>query len=169
MSKSNLTVEELKKLACETIDKNKKDIIGVAEQILANPEAGFREVKTAQLVAQKFQEMGIQHQGGLALTGLKGRIPGGAGSGPTVAVIGELDSLVVTDHPHADPDTGAAHAGGHHCQIGSMRGATMGLWNPGGISQLCSQIVPCAGPAEECSDVEQRLERREECDVEFLG
>jgi len=169
MSKSTRTIEEIKKLACETIEKNKKHIIGVAQQILANPEAGFREVKTAQLVAQNFEDLGIPYQGGLALTGLKGRIPGGAGPGPAVAVIGELDSLVVTEHPHADPSSGAAHACGHHCQIGMMLGATMGLMTPDVISQLSGQIVPFAVPAEEFIEVEQRLEMRENGQVEFLG
>ena len=169
MSKSTSTIEEIKKLACETIEKNKKHIIGVAQQILANPEAGFREVKTAQLVAQNFEDLGIPYQGGLALTGLKGRIPGGAGPGPTVAVIGELDSLVVTEHPHADPNSGAAHACGHHCQIGMMLGPTMGLMTPDVLSQLSGQIVPFAVPAEEFIEVEQRLEMRENGQVEFLG
>ena len=94
-----LTVEELKRRACETIEKRKKEIIGVAQQALSHPEAGFREHRTAALVGQKFNELQIPHETGLALTGLKGRIQGGAGSGPRVAVIGELDSLVVTEHP----------------------------------------------------------------------
>ena len=169
MTTPALTIEELKKRACETIDKRKKEIVGLAQQVLANPEAGFREVKTAQLVAEKFQEMGIQHESGLALTGLKGRIKGGAGPGPSVAVIGELDSLVVTEHPHADPDTGAAHACGHHCQIGMMLGATMGLLTPEGMAQLSGEIVPFAVPAEEFIEVEQRLEMRNEGKLEFLG
>ena len=112
MTTTNLSIEELKKRACETIEKRKNEIVGVAQQILANPEAGFRETKTAKLISDKFQELGVRHKSGLALTGLKGCIPGGAGPGPRVAVIGELDSLVVTEHPHADPDTGAAHACG---------------------------------------------------------
>ena len=169
MTTPALTIEELKKRACETIDKRKKEIVGLAQQVLANPEAGFREVKTAQLVAEKFQEMGIQHESGLALTGLKGRIKGGAGPGPSVAVIGELDSLVVTEHPHADPDTGAAHACGHHCQIGMMLGATMGLLTPEVMAQLSGEIVPFAVPAEEFIEVEQRLEMRNEGKLEFLG
>ena len=169
MATTVLTVEELKKLACETIEKRKKEIVGLAQQVLANPEAGFRETKTAQLVAQKFQEVGIKHQGGVALTGLKGRIPGGAGPGPTVAVIGELDSLVVTEHPHADPETGAAHACGHHCQIGMMLGTAMGLLTPEVLSQLSGEIVPFAVPAEEFIEVEQRLEMREQGKLEFLG
>ena len=169
MTTPALTIEELKKRACETIDKRKNEIVGLAQQVLANPEAGFREVKTAQLVAEKFQEMGIQHESGLALTGLKGRIKGGAGPGPSVAVIGELDSLVVTEHPHADPDTGAAHACGHHCQIGMMLGATMGLLTPEVMAQLSGEIVPFAVPAEEFIEVEQRLEMRNEGKLEFLG
>ena len=169
MTTPALTIEELKKRACETIDKRKKEIVGLARQVLANPEAGFREVKTAQLVAEMFQEMGIQHESGLALTGLKGRIKGGAGPGPSVAVIGELDSLVVTEHPHADPDTGAAHACGHHCQIGMMLGATMGLLTPEVMAQLSGEIVPFAVPAEEFIEVEQRLEMRNEGKLEFLG
>ena len=157
MTSPSLSVEELKKRACETIEQSKNEIVDIAQQILANPEAGFRETKTAQLVSRKFQEMGIQHETGLALTGLKGRITGGAGPGPSVAVIGELDSLVVTEHPHADPETGAAHACGHHCQIGMMLGATMGLLAPEVLSHLSGSIVPFAVPAEEFIDVEQRL------------
>jgi amidohydrolase len=169
MTSPLFSVEELKKRACETIEQNKKEIVDIAQQILATPEAGFREIKTAQLVAQKFQEMGIQHESGLALTGLKGRIAGGAGPGPAVAVIGELDSLVVTKHPHADPETGAAHACGHHCQIGMMLGATMGLLTPEVVSQLSGWIVPFAVPAEEFIEVEQRLEMRDQGKLEFLG
>ena len=169
MTTVHLTIEELKQRACATIEKRKKEIVGVAQQVLANPEAGFRETKTSQLVAQKFQELGISHQRGLAMTGLKGRISGGAGPGPTVAVIGEMDSLVVTEHPHADPDTGAAHACGHHCQIGMMLGAAMGLLTPEVVAQLSGEIVPFAVPAEEFIEVEQRLEMREQGKLEFLG
>ena len=169
MTAPNLSIEELKQRACETIEKRKKEIIGLAQQVLANPEAGFQETKTSELVAQKFQELGIKYRRGLALTGLKGRIPGGAGPGPAVAVIGELDSLVVTEHPHADPDTGAAHACGHHCQIGMMLGATMGLLTPEVVAQLSGEIVPFAVPAEEFIEVEKRLEMREEGKLEFLG
>ena len=169
MTSPPLSVDELKKRACETIEQHKKEIVDIAQQVLATPEAGFRETKTAQLVAQKFQEMGIRHEGGLAITGLKGRIAGGAGPGPAVAVIGELDSLVVTKHPHADPETGAAHACGHHCQIGMTLGATMGLLTPEVVSQLSGSIVPFAVPAEEFIEVEQRLEMRDQGKLEFLG
>ena len=42
-----LTKEELKQRACAAIDAAKDEIIGVAREILANPEPGFSEIKTA--------------------------------------------------------------------------------------------------------------------------
>ncbi len=164
-----LTIEELKRKACESIEKRRKDIIGVSREVLTHPEAGFREHRTAALVAQKFNELQIAHESGLAITGLKGRIAGGAGAGPRIALIGELDSLVVTEHPHADPKTGAAHACGHHCQLGMMLGATIGLQTPEVLEQLSGEIVPFAVPAEEFIEVEQRLELRTQKKLEFMG
>ena len=163
------TKEELKKKACETIEQHKVEIIGVAKTILDHPEAGFREHKTSSLVKQKFQQMGVGFTDGHALTGVKGDVPLGGGPGPRLAIIGELDSLVVTEHPHADPETGAAHACGHNCQIGMMLGATMGLLSPELSPHLSGSLVPFAVPAEEFIDVEGRLALREEKQLEFLG
>ena len=164
-----LTKEELKQRACAAIDAAKGDIIGVAREILANPEPGFSENKTARLVISKMDQMGIEHRDGLALTGVKGRIAGGAGEGPRVAVIGELDSLIVDEHPHADPETRAAHACGHHCQIGMMLGATLGLSQKEVLAELSGEILPFAVPAEEFIEVGRRMQLREDKKLEFMG
>ncbi|MCI0787254.1 MAG: amidohydrolase [Chloroflexi bacterium] len=164
-----LSLQELKQRACATIDQHSEELIAVAKDILAHPEPGFSEVRTGRLVAEKFSEMKIQHQTGLALTGVKGRLPGGAGPGPRVALLGELDSLIVDEHPHADTTTSAAHACGHHCQIGMMLGATTGLMTPEVLEQLSGEIIPFAVPAEEFIQVEERLELRASGRVEFLG
>ena len=170
MTQTNtLTRQELKHRACAAIDRRKAELIGVSREILSNPEPGFREVKTAALVGRKFQEMGIAHRDGLALTGLKGTVPGGGGAGPRVAIIGELDSLVVNEHPYADPETNAAHACGHHCQIGMMLGALAGLMEPEVLGQLSGEIVPFAVPAEEFIQVGHRLELRSQGKIEFMG
>ena len=47
MSSPSLSVEELKQRACETIERNKKEIVGVAQQILANPEGLTVEIDGA--------------------------------------------------------------------------------------------------------------------------
>ena len=136
-------------------------LIDVAKTILAHPEPGFQEVTTARLVSEKFHELGIAHDTGLALTGLKGYIRGGT-PGPTVAVLGELDSLRVPGHPHANPDTGAAHACGHHCQIAMMLGAAVGLKALEGQEALAGNIALMAVPAEEFIDVQYRWNLHQE-------
>lgn len=117
----------LKDLVCQAIDHRADELIRAAQTILEHPEPGFREVKTSRLVAEWFQGLGIPHQSGIAITGVKGMLQGRAGEGPTVAVLGELDSLIVPNHPKADPQTGSAHVCGHHAQIGMLLGVAVGL------------------------------------------
>jgi amidohydrolase len=149
------TIAELKAQTLAAIEARSAWLIDVAKTILDHPEAGFQEVKTARLVSDKLHELGIAHETGIALTGLKGYIRGGK-PGPTVAVIGELDSLRVPGYPHANPETGAAHACGHHCQIGMMLGAAVGLKALEGQAALAGNIALMAVPAEEFIDVEYR-------------
>ena len=155
------TKDELKAKARAAIEQRKEWIIDVSKTILDNPEAGFQEVKTARLVNEKLAELGIPHETGIALTGIKGRLSGGS-SGPTVAVMGELDSLRVLDHPKADPQTGAAHACGHHAQIGMLLGAAVGLLAPEVMSSLGGSVALIAVPAEEFIDVEYRWNLHQE-------
>lgn len=149
------SMDDLKARVQAAIDERRDWLIDITKSVLANPEPGFQEVKTARLVSEKLHELGIQHETGLALTGVKGYLRG-ARSGPTVGVIGELDSLRVLDHPHADPETGAAHACGHHCQLGMMLGVAVGLMAPEVKEALSGNVALMAVPAEEFIDVEYR-------------
>ncbi|MCH8157559.1 MAG: hypothetical protein IID18_07400, partial [Nitrospinae bacterium] len=93
----------------------------------------------------------------------------GGTAGPTLAILGELDSLIVADHPHADPKTGAAHACGHHCQIAMMLGAATALTQSGVLESLSGRIAFMAVPAEEYIEIEYRDGLRREGKIEFLG
>ncbi|MCH8868089.1 MAG: amidohydrolase [Chloroflexi bacterium] len=160
--------QEIKATALTAIDAKSAELIGVAQHILNNPEPGFREEKTSRFVADKMREMGIPFQDGIALTGIKAILDTGR-PGPTVAVMGELDSLKVLGHPHADPETAAAHACGHHCQIAMMLGAATGLQASGVLGHLSGRIALIAVPAEEYIEVEFRDELRRQGKIEFLG
>ena len=163
------TVSEMKALAMAEIESRKDEIIAIAHEVLRNPETGFTEYKTSKIVQDKLRGLGITVQKDLAITGVKGIVEGGSGSGPAVAVIGELDSLRVVEHPYHDEVTGAAHACGHHCQIASMIGAITGLMIPDVLKNLSGRIVPMAVPAEEFIEVERRIRLREEGRIEFMG
>jgi amidohydrolase len=159
--------DELKRAVCEAIDRRADAVIDLGERILRHPETGFNEVKTAALVAQQMGALGLAPRTGLALTGVKGRIAGGK-PGPRVAFIGELDSLRTSEHPLADPVTGAAHSCGHNAQIAGILGAAIGLVDAKVAEHLAGEIVFFAVPAEEFIDVEERMARVARGEIEFM-
>jgi amidohydrolase len=160
--------EDLKRKAAEIIDAKADDLVTIAKTILKNPEPGFRELKTAKLVSEQFAALGMQPRNGLAITGVRADASGSA-PGPTMAVLGELDSLIVEEHPHSDPVTNAAHACGHHCQIAMMIGAAMALTNNDIVQNLAGRIAFMAVPAEEYIEIEFRDGLRQAGKIEFLG
>ncbi|HEX3411863.1 MAG TPA: amidohydrolase [Stellaceae bacterium] len=159
--------DQLKRAVCEVIDRRADTIIDLGETILRHPETGFNEVKTAALVAEHLSALGVDPRSGLALTGVKGRLAGGS-PGPRLAFIGELDSLRTSEHPLADPVTGAAHSCGHNAQIAGMLGAAIGLTEAGIAAHLAGEIVFFAVPAEEFIDVEERAGRVAKGEIEFM-
>ncbi len=162
------TKDELKREICNAIDRRAAQIVKIGETIRHNPELGFKERKTARLVEDTLKELGLSPQTGLALTGVRAEIPGAKG-GPTLALLGELDALVVSDHPLADPESGAAHACGHNAQIAGLLGAVMGLLDSKALQHLAGRILAFAVPAEEYGDVAWRVQQAREGKLEFLG
>ena len=160
--------DELKRIAFEEIDSRADEIINISKTILKNPEPGFREINTAKLVSEKLGNLGIPFRAGLAITGIRADLLCG-NPGPTMAILGELDSLIVNEHPFANPSTGAAHAGGHHCQSGMLLGAAMALNQPKILESLSGRIALIAVPAEEYIEIEYRDELRKQGQLEFLG
>ena len=164
-----MTKGELKARVFEAIDRRRADIVAVGEQIRRQPELGFKEVRTAALVERTLAGLGLAPKTGLAMTGVRADAIGGAGEGPTFAVLGELDALVVVGHPVADPETGAAHACGHNAQVAGLLGAAMGLIDTNAIAHLAGRVVFFAVPAEEYGDIEWRVAQARAGKLEFLG
>ena len=164
-----MTKDELKQRVYEAIDRRSQEIIGLGEQIRRQPELGFKEVKTARLVEETLKKHGLAPKAGLALTGVRADVAGRAGAGPTFALLGELDALVVVGHPGADPQTGAAHACGHNAQIAGLLGAAIGLIDAQTFDHLAGRVVFFAVPAEEYGDIEWRVNQARAGKLEFLG
>jgi amidohydrolase len=164
-----MTRGELKRRVAEAVDRRAGEIIGVGERIRRHPELGFKEVKTAKLVEEVLRGLGLAPRTGLAFTGVRAEAAGRQGPGPTFALLGELDALVVSGHPDADPATGAAHACGHNAQVAGMLGAAMGLMDSGALEHLSGRVVFFAVPAEEGGDLEWRMARRQAGALELFG
>jgi amidohydrolase len=162
------TKEEVKQRIAESVNRRARQIEKIGDHIMVNPELGFKEFETAKVVASTFEEFGLSAETGLARTGVKAVLKG-AKPGPRVAIIGELDSLLVSDHPDADKETGAAHACGHNAQIAGMLGAMMGMVDSGASEDLAGDVVFFAVPAEEYVEVEYRLGLVREGELSYLG
>ncbi len=158
----------LKAKVQDAVERHAPAAIKVAQEILDHPETGFRERNTSRLVQEYFSKLGLPFQSEIALTGVRAEIKGGK-PGPTVAVMGELDALPVSGHPHADPVTNAAHACGHHCQIGIVLAVAAALSEPEIKAELSGNIALMAVPAEEFVELDFRQGLVNDGKIEFMG
>lgn len=79
------------------------------------PELSFHEELTAQFVAQKLREWGIDHQTGIAKTGIVATISGKR-PGPVLAIRADMDALPVQEEnevSYRSQHDGIMHACGH--------------------------------------------------------
>ena len=148
------------------IDAHAGELQAMADDIFHHAEQGYHEYRTAQLVADYLKKLGLDTREGLAITGVKAAI--GKGSGPNVALIGELDAVSCPTHPDAS-DKGYAHACGHYAQIVCMLGAALALSDPEVAASLDGTATIFAVPAEEFQDASVREEVRRTHDVHCAG
>lgn len=163
-----MDLDQLKKSVCDTIDQHAKAIVQLATTVGSQPELGFKEHKTAALIAGFLNGLGYSCREGLAITGVRAELQTGV-PGPNVAVLGELDAVICPDSPQADSQTGAAHTCGHHLQVAAMAGVALGLKLSGVTEQLTGKVTFMAVPAEEYVEIAYRQKLREEGKLHFLG
>jgi amidohydrolase len=160
--------EELKNAVCAEIDRRRDDIIGIAQTMLHHPELGFKEIRTSALVSSTLSGLGLPVRTGLAITGVDGVLTGST-PGPSVCIMGELDSVVSSDAAVSDPTTGAAHQCGHHIQVASMLGAAMGLVGANVAPELAGSVHFLGVPAEEFLEIEYRMGLVTAGKITYLG
>ncbi|MBD2604533.1 amidohydrolase [Scytonema hofmannii FACHB-248] len=86
-------------------------------QLHQQPELGFQEKLTSEFVSQKLQEWGIEHQTGIAQTGIVAIIKGDKiDSGKVLAIRADMDALPIqelNEVPYKSQHDGVMHACGH--------------------------------------------------------
>ena len=163
-----IDLSRVKALARDAIDSRQEEIVALGDRILHAPELGFKEFKTSAAVAEFLESLGLVVKRDLAITGLSAVLDTGR-PGPTLALMGELDALIVSTHPLADPVTHAAHACGHNAQVAGLMGAAIALTNRDVMASLSGRIAFMAVPAEEYVEVEYRNNLVGEGKLEFLA
>lgn len=137
------------------IEKQRDFLCSIGTHIWNNPEPGFREEKTSAYLVGILKSLGLEVKTGLAMTGFRADIDTGR-PGPTVAILGELDSLVLPNHPECDKATGAVHACGHNASATSLVGAAIGILQSGVLEHLCGKIAFIGTPGEEGIEMDYR-------------
>ena len=112
------------------VEKHKEAMEKALNFFWKNPETGYREWKGHKYLADAFRAMGYELTEAENIPGFYTDVITGR-PGPLVLVMGELDSLLCTTHPEADPNTGAVHSGGPCCQSAALLGLAAALTEPG--------------------------------------
>lgn len=92
----------------------------------AHPELSFQEFETAKFVSKTLESFGIQHQTGVAGTGVVALIEGNNPSSKVVALRGDMDALPIlelNEVAYKSTKPGVMHACGHDVHTSSLLGA----------------------------------------------
>lgn len=160
-----MTAAELKTAVYAEIDRRSDEIIKIGRFILANPELGYREVKTSRFIRSLFDSERLESESPFGLTGVRARV--GSPNGVNIAVLSELDAVVSYGHPFSDPSDGAAHACGHNAQAASMLGVLYGLKNH--MDLLDGAVTFFAVPAEEFIEFDYRASLAARSKIRYFG
>ncbi|WP_127754920.1 M20 aminoacylase family protein [Devosia sp. 1566] len=90
-------------------------MIELRRDLHANPELGFEEIRTSQIVAEQLAEVGIEVHRGLGKTGVVGTLRGGTGT-RAIALRADMDALAMpelAERDYASKTPNTMHACGH--------------------------------------------------------
>ena len=120
-------MERVKEKVLELANSLKEEVIAYRRHIHMYPELSGREFNTAEFVAEKLKEFGVEKviQGFADSTAVVALIEG-KGEGPTVALRADMDALPTeekTGKPYASRVKGVMHSCGHDAHTAMLLGA----------------------------------------------
>ncbi|HXC91168.1 MAG TPA: M20 aminoacylase family protein [Stellaceae bacterium] len=147
------------------------DLADWRHDIHAHPELGFEEQRTADFVAQKLAEFGVEVFRGVGKTGVVGRLRAGS-SARAIGLRADMDALPIeeaTNLPYRSQNAGRMHACGHDGHTAMLLGAARYLAETRAFDGTVHLIFQ---PAEEglgggAAMVEDGLFDRFPCDAIF--
>lgn len=161
-------MESYKKIVENIIDSSADEIIKIVKDIDLNPELGFQEHRTSQIVADFLKKYAYQVEQKIAITGVKTYLRSTRAK-YTIAFIGELDGVICKESAKASPKDGATHTCGHHLQTGILLLVAKALQEANIIDQLDGNIAFIAVPAEEYIQLTYRQGLKKQEQIRYLS
>lgn len=152
----------------EAVEANRRLIFDAHDYIWSHAETGYREWQTSKYLEDAFEALGYDLVRAGDIPGFYTVLDTGR-PGPELLILGELDALLVPDHPEKNPETGAAHSCGHSAQASALLGVAAALKQPGVLDKLCGRIRLCAVPAEELIEIEYRSSLKRDGVIHYMG
>ena len=137
----------MKERISQIADRIEDDLINWRREIHMNPELGFEEKETAELISKVLTDLGIPHQTGIAGTGVVGLI---GESGPVIGIRADMDALPIQetgDKEYISKNDGKMHACGHDGHVATLLGVAKAAVELG--DELEGRIKLIFQPAEE--------------------
>ncbi len=137
-SREEVSKDALAASSNSTIEGSKHELFDLSKDVHAHPELNYQEYYSSNALAGFLEKHNLQVERGVGgvETAFKATIPGGAGAGPTIAVLAEYDAL---------PEIG--HGCGHNLIAMVAMGAALGL--QANAADLPGRIEIIGTPAEE--------------------
>ena len=95
--------------------EEERELIETRRDLHAHPETALEEKRTARVVAERLESLGLAPRTGIAGTGVTASIDSGV-PGKRVLLRADMDALPIVqeyDQPYCSRNEAAMHAGGH--------------------------------------------------------
>lgn len=103
-----------------------EEIIGIRRHLHQNPELSYQEVETGKYISKHLEQIGVEHEHGVAENGVVGLIHGRNPTKKVIALRADIDALPILEANEVEyksKNEGVMHACGHDVHTASLLGA----------------------------------------------